>query len=176
MTKKCPFLRMIQTRGYKGWLRQQPSSMLKSLRWWKTHQLTGESQPMLIDNLLEDYAWTHFHFKKRHLQEPADKLWPRLSVYLDGTKHCIKCGDRYSFAYETLLIVVIYHFATPWGLRSDIEAFFGICKSKLLAGIKTTTVPLNKLAFKYTDNPKCFLPRIPHYAERVRNKIAIIHA
>ena len=51
---------------------------------------------MLIENLSEEYSLTHFRFKKRHLQELADKLWPRLSVYLDGTKHCI----RFVFACE----------------------------------------------------------------------------
>ena len=34
---------------------------------------------------------------------------------------------------------------------------------------------LNKLAFKYMDNPKIFLNRIPFYAERVNTKIGIAH-
>ena len=39
---------------------------------------------LIIQDLSEDDALSHFHFCKVHLQEVADKLWPRLQCFLRG--------------------------------------------------------------------------------------------
>jgi hypothetical protein len=64
---------------------------------------------LTIDELSLDDALTHFLFRKVHLQEVADKLWPRLLCYLDGEKGKILFGDgHFSAPYETLLLLVLY--------------------------------------------------------------------
>ena len=45
---------------------------------------------MLIEDLREDDAVTHFWFRKVHLQEVANQLWPRLQFYLSGHKGAVK--------------------------------------------------------------------------------------
>ena len=43
---------------------------------------------------------THFRFRKVHLQELANQLWPRLQFYLDGHKGAVKVENvKYSLPY-----------------------------------------------------------------------------
>ena len=83
---------------------------------------------LTVQQLSADDALTHFRFRKVHLQEVSDKLWPRLSAYLVGTKEKIVFGDgHYSAPYETLLLLVLFdlldhvEFAATWKNSSDFE-------------------------------------------------------
>ena len=52
---------------------------------------------ILIDDLSKDDVVTHFRFRKVHLQEVANQLWPRLQFYLSGHKGAIKVENgKYS--------------------------------------------------------------------------------
>ena len=63
---------------------------------------------LIIQDLSEDDALSHFHFCKVHLQEVADKLWPRLQCFLRGHRGSIKVKNgTYSLPYETLLLLVL---------------------------------------------------------------------
>jgi hypothetical protein len=44
---------------------------------------------LLIQDVSEDDAITHFWFRTRHLQEVADKLWPRVREHLHGVKTAV---------------------------------------------------------------------------------------
>lgn len=44
----------------------------------------GKSGITIVELSLDDALATHFRFRKVHMQEVSDKLWPRLSCYLDG--------------------------------------------------------------------------------------------
>ena len=64
---------------------------------------------LFIQDLREDVALTHLHFHKVHLQEVADKLWPRLQCFLRSHRGSIKViNGTYSLPYETLLLLVLY--------------------------------------------------------------------
>ena len=77
---------------------------------WRTLQFNGEK--MSIADLSEDDAVTHFGFRKVHLQEVANQIWPRLQFYLSGHKGAVKVeNDKYSLTYETLLLLVLYRFS-----------------------------------------------------------------
>ena len=94
--------------------------------------------PVRICNISDEDAFSHFRFRKAHLQEVSDKLWPRLSQYLMGTKDAIQFGLKiYSAPFETLLLMVLFRLARPWRICNEMEDFFGFGKSKLSAGILT---------------------------------------
>ena len=87
---------------------------------------------LIIQDLSEDDALTHFCFCKDHLQEVADKLWPRLQCFLRGQRGSIKVNNgTYSLPYKTLLLLVLYRLSRPRHTRKDMEGFFGIHKSKI---------------------------------------------
>ncbi len=46
----------------------------------------GGSDGLAIEDLSCDDALSFFRFRKVHLQEISDKLWPRHSVFLNGSK------------------------------------------------------------------------------------------
>ena len=61
-----------------------------------------------IQDLSVEDALSHFCFCKVHLQEVADKLWPRLQCFLRGHRGSIKVNNgTYSLPYETLLLLVL---------------------------------------------------------------------
>ena len=91
---------------------------------------------LLIFDLSKDETLMHFCFCKACLQEVADKLWPRLQVFLSGNRGSIKVNnDTYLLPYETLLLLVIYRLSRPRHVRKELEGFFGLHKSKVSTGI-----------------------------------------
>jgi hypothetical protein len=73
-------------------------------------------------DLSEDDALSHFHFHKAHLQEVADKLWPRLQFFLRGHRGSIKVNNgTYTLPYETLLLLVLYRLSRPRYIRKGKE-------------------------------------------------------
>ena len=91
---------------------------------------------LIIQDLSEDDALTHFCFQKVHLQEVADKLWPRLQSFLIGHRGSIKVNNgTYSLPYETLLLLVLYKLSMPRRIRKEMEGFFGMHKSKYPLGL-----------------------------------------
>ena len=85
---------------------------------------------ILIDDLSEDDAVTHFWFRKVHLQEVANQF------YLSGHQGAVKienCKD--SLPYETLLLLVLHRISRPRCLQKDMGSFFGICIARMSSAI-----------------------------------------
>lgn len=134
-----------------------------------------QGKRLLVDDLSEDDSIFHFRFRKKHLQEIADKLWPRLQPYLIGSKNAITFDDgRYSCPYETLLLMVFYRFSRPRRIRKEMEGFFGIRRSKISSGIKAMVDAMHSLAILYLDNPRIFHHKMPYYANRIFNKCGLV--
>ena len=72
---------------------------------------------LLIQDLSEDDALTHFCFCKVHLQEGADKLWPRLQCFLRGHRGSIKVNNECS----TLTILLFFITGSHIMLRELIK-------------------------------------------------------
>ena len=116
---------------------------------------------LIIQDLSEDDALTHFCFCKDHLQEVADKLWPRLQCFLRGQRGSIKVNNgTYSLPYKTLLLLVLYRLSRPRHTRKDMEGFFGMHKSKISTGITCMIHTMHELGVQYLDNPVIFHNRI----------------
>ena len=50
----------------------------------------------------------HFYFQKAHLQEVADKLFPRLQVFLKGNRGFIKENNATNLiVFEALLLLTV---------------------------------------------------------------------
>jgi DDE superfamily endonuclease len=129
---------------------------------------------LIVEDLSDDDAISHFRFRKKHLQEVANKLWPRLQQYLVGSKAgVIFEGGKYSCPYETLLLMVLFRFSRPRRIRKEMEGFFGIRRSKMSAGIKAMVNAMHSLALLYLDNPKIFHHKMPYYANRIFNKCGL---
>jgi hypothetical protein len=74
----------------------------QGIQWRRKHGLK-------IVELSSDDGLTFFRFRTEHLQELSDKLWPRLSGYLVGTKEKICFGkEKYSAPFETVLLLCLY--------------------------------------------------------------------
>jgi hypothetical protein len=79
------------------------------------------------DSWVEQWWWfDFFRFRTEHLQELPDKLWPRLSGYIVGTKEKIRFGkEKYSAPFEAILLLCLHRLARPNFLRREMEGFFG---------------------------------------------------
>jgi quinol monooxygenase YgiN len=135
-----------------------------------------QGKRVIVVDVSEDDAVFHFRFRKKHLQEMADKLWQRLHEYFDvGSKKAgiIFDDGRYSCPYETLFLMVLFRFARPRRIRKEMEGYFGIRRSKISAGIFAMTNALHSLAVRYLDNPSIFHGRMAYYAERIYNKCGL---
>jgi hypothetical protein len=111
-----------------------------------------------------------YRFRKQEIQEIADKLWPRMEAYFDGTKEKIRCTNGYSAPFETMLLVYLYRLHRPVRLRPDMEREFSIRKSKLSVMIDTFSRALYELAVQYLQDPAIWHHRMAHYAERIHTK------
>ena len=110
---------------------------------------------LIIQDLSEDDALSHFCFQKVHLQEVADKLWPRLQCFLVGHRDSIKVNKgTYSLPYETLLLLVLYRLSRPRRIRKETGGFFGMHKSKISTGITCMIHAMHALRVQYLDNPE----------------------
>jgi hypothetical protein len=126
---------------------------------------------LLIQDVSEDDAIAHFRFRKRHLQEVADKVWPRVQEYLVGGKMAVTYNSgNYSAPYESLFLLVLFRFSRPRRIRPEMESYFGFRRSKISAGIKEMVNALYFVAKQYLESPQIFKHRMEYYAERIANK------
>ena len=128
-----------------------------------------------IDELSsDDDALTFFRFRKVHLQEVSDKLWPRLSIYFIGTKDAISFGNgHYSAPFETLLLLVMFRLSRPPRIRREMEEYFRFRRTKICAGIRAMVDALYSLAVQYLSDPTLFHHRMPRYAEIISAKCGL---
>ena len=66
--------------------------------------------PLVVGDLDESSCISEFRFRKEHLQELANLLWPKLSLFLEGDKDKIKVKNKYTCPYETGILLVLYCF------------------------------------------------------------------
>ena len=125
---------------------------------------------LLVDDLSESEAILEFRFRKQHLQAIANKLWPKLSGFIEGTQQSIKVSNGYRAPYETGLLAVLFQLARPHRLWPDMEKFFGMRKSHLSSLISTMVDALYNVSLPYLSNAAIHQQRIPYYADRVSNK------
>jgi hypothetical protein len=131
---------------------------------------------MIVEDLSEDDAIFHFRFRKKHLQEIAGKLWPRLKnsfVEASDKQGIVFDKGRYCCPYETLLLMVLFRFSRPRRIRKEMEGFFGMRRSKISAGVHVMVDALHSLAVQYLDDPRIFHLRMPYYAERILRKCGL---
>jgi len=123
-----------------------------------------------IDDLSHQQCILYFRFRKHHLQDMADLLWPKLAPYLDGTKDSVSVGNRYSVPYETGLLLVLFRFHRPTRIRPEMEEFFGMRKSHISKTLQTFVDALYSCALPYLSDPSIHAARIPYYARLISEK------
>ena len=144
-----------------------------TIRWRQRHE------GLLIREISEDDAIADFRFRKSHLQELADMLWPRLRQFLPGAGSpnlVVYENGNYSAPYETMLLMVLFRFSRPRRIYKDMEAYFGYRRSKISASIKAMVHALHALSLRYLDNPVIFQHRMAHYAEQIFAKCGVVQA
>ena len=130
---------------------------------------------LLIQDLSDDDALTHFWFCKVHLQEAADKLWPRLKCFLSSHRGSIKVNNgTYSLTYETIFLLVLHRLSRPRCIRKEMEDLLGIHKSRISTGITCMTHAMHALGVQYLDNSVIFHKMMPYYAEKVYQKCGLV--
>jgi hypothetical protein len=100
---------------------------------------------VIIADQSEDDALSYFCFRKKDLQDLANKLWPRLMESLGDDPGNVVVKTRYAMPYETLLLLIMFRFLRPRRLRNEMEGFFGMRKSKISAGIDTMMDAMHRL-------------------------------
>jgi hypothetical protein len=109
----------------------------------------GKDDGLMIEDLTEDDALSHFRFRKVHFQEVADKRWPQLCGYLVGLKSSIVFNNgNYSAPYETLFLMILFQFLRPRRMCKDTEYFFCNRRSKILSGIRAMVDALYALSIQ----------------------------
>jgi DDE superfamily endonuclease len=142
-----------------------------TIRWRDRHE------GLLICEISDDDAIAHFRFRKTHLQELSDMLWPRLHQFLPGaTSPSLVVFEKgnYSAPYETMLLMVLFRFSRPRRIHKDMEAYFGYRRSKISASIKAMVHALHALSLQYLDDPSIFQHRMAYYAERIFAKCGVV--
>ena len=94
-----------------------------------------QGKRLIFEDLSDDDAIFHFRFRKKHLQELANKLWPQLQPYLTGLKPCITFDHgRYSCPYETLFSRLCFVFQGLGVLGRKWRASLGYGDPRFLRG------------------------------------------
>jgi len=131
----------------------------------------GES--VTIDNLGEDEAICLYRFRKEHLRELADALWPRIQPHVEGTREKLK-GRNHVFEFDTGLLVFLLRLSYPRRLRDIERSYFHIKKSKLSAIILTMLDALYEVAKPYLSSPQLWSHRMEYYSKSLVDKGAPI--
>jgi hypothetical protein len=131
--------------------------------------------PLIVGDLDESSCISEFRFRKEHLQELANLLWPKLSLFLEGDKDKIKVKNKYTCPYETGILLVLYRFAKPRCIRPDIEKFFRMRRSRISSVIKTFVDALHEVAKPYLSDPSIFQHRFQFYADLIFDKCGAVH-
>jgi hypothetical protein len=125
---------------------------------------------LVIENFNEAQCLDEFRFRKQDLQVIADRLWPKLSLLLEGTRDKIVVSYGYVVPYETGLLLVLYRLARPRRVRPDMEAFFSMRRSKISATVLTFTNALYEVAVPYFSDPSIFSNRFRLYSDLIYAK------
>jgi nuclease HARBI1 len=121
---------------------------------------------LVIQDFTPSQCLEQFRFRKVHLYEFANALWPRIEPYFDGDKSGIIC-EGYNVPYETCLLLYLARLSFPRRLVADLESMFGMRKSSISASIRTFSGALYRVSIQYLDDPSIWRSRMPLYAERI---------
>jgi len=128
-------------------------------------------RPLLrIADVEEATSDLEFRFRKNHLQQIADALWDRLSLFLDGDKEDVSCSNRYHCPYETGFLLVLFRLSRPRRLVPEMERFFCMRKSHMSACLKTFMHAFYQVSTKYFTDVSIWRPRMDLYARLISNK------
>ena len=140
-------------------------------------------QPIVEDTIMFDANFTihirdlnpamcinDFRFRKKDLQELADRLWPKLELLLNGDKESIVCNNAYRCPYETGLLLVLFRLSRPRRISPDLERFSHWRKSKISCVLQTFFASLYTVANSYLSDPSIFQHRFQFYADLINNK------
>jgi len=111
-----------------------------------------------------------FRFWKDELQLVANLLWPRMALFLDGTKESITCANRYSCPYETGFLICLFRLSRPRRMRPEMESYFAMRKSHISACLKTFMAALYEVSKPYLNSPARWRSRMAMYARKIRRK------
>ena len=128
------------------------------------------SPTILIEDLDESKCIHDFRFRKPELNEMANLLWPKLSMFLEGTKEEITCSNRYVCHYETGLLLCLFRLSRPRRLRPEMEKYFCMRKSKISAIISTFMDAINNIAVSYLSDPTIYRHRFDFYNHLIQRK------
>ena len=128
-------------------------------------------QKKTIDDFDSSQFENNFRFRKNDLKDFADRLWPRISAFLQGNRDKVVLSNRYTAQFETCLLVYLYKMHRPIRLRPDCERFFGLRLSHLSHIIRTFGDALYLVADQYLTNPRIWQPYFPKYAAIIEQKV-----
>ena len=115
-----------------------------------------DAPPMKIINLDESKCILDFRFCKLEQEEIANLLWPKMELFLEGTRGKILVQNRYMCDYETGLLLVLFRLSRPRRIRPDMEAYFKMRKSHISAIVATFIDVLYCVALPYLSDPSIF--------------------
>ena len=126
-----------------------------------------DAAPLKINDLDESKCILEFRFRKLELLEIANLLWPKMVLFLEGTRDKILVQNRYTCDYETGLLLVLFRLSRPRRLRPDLETFFKMRKSHISAAINTFIDALYSVALPYLSDPSIFQHRFDFYSQLI---------
>ena len=115
-----------------------------------------EAAPLKIIHLDESKCIFDYRFRQRDLLEIANRLWPKMQLYLEGTRDKILDKNRYTCSYETGLLLVLFRLSRPRRLRPEMETYFKMRKSHISATLNTFIDALYCVALPYLSDPSIF--------------------
>jgi hypothetical protein len=127
-----------------------------------------EAAPLKISDLDESKCILNFCFHE--LIEIADLLWPKMELFLEGTRDKIVVQNRYKCNYETGLLLVLFCLSRPHRIRPEMEAYFKMRKSHISATINTFIDALYSVALPYLSDPSIFQDRFELYSRLINEK------
>jgi hypothetical protein len=133
-----------------------------------------DAPPLKIDDLDESKCILDFRFRKLELKEIAERLWPKMELFLEGTRDKIRVQNRYTCEYETGLLLVLYRLSRPRRIRPEMETYFKMRKSHISAAINTFMDALYSVALPYLSNPSIFQHRFEFYSKLIHKKAALV--
>ena len=127
-------------------------------------------QKKKIEDFTDSECLADFRFRKVHLTQVADELWPRLSPVLGNNREDLVLENKYHAPFETCLLLYLFKASRPRRLCPDCEQKFGMRKSHLSVMIRSFGSALFNLAQQYLTDPRIWQGKMAYYGERVSTK------
>ena len=133
-------------------------------------QLTRKMGVIIIGRDLKCSCIQYFRFRKEHIFDLVQLLWPKMSLILFGEYDKIKVHNRYTVHFETGILIMLFKFARPVRVTVEMERRFFMKRSHISAITKTFSYALFRYSWPYLNNPIIWHSRMPYYASLVKEK------